>query len=114
MRSARGEGLRLRVSEEASCDEVVVFDTSEREGDVYCSSDEESELRNNIDWGWYKKEKGTQDGGGGSGSALSGGRGTGGRKKCRMSGVSGGLGCRGVRGRKWVGIGKEAGSRACL
>ena len=93
------------MSEEAPRDEVAVFDTSERKGDVDRSSDEESELRDIMGPGWYKREKGTQDGGEGNRGA----------KNCRMSGVSGGLGWRGGgRGRKWVGLGKEAGSRACL
>ena len=55
------------MSEEASCDEVVVFDTSEREGDVDCSRHEALELRDFIGWGWCKREEGTQYGGGGFG-----------------------------------------------
>ena len=51
VRSACGEGLRLRVSEEAPRDEVVVSDTLERKGDVDRSSDEESELRDIIGLG---------------------------------------------------------------
>ena len=45
------------MSEEASCDKVVVSDTSEHKGDVDRSSNEESELRDIIGWGWYKGEK---------------------------------------------------------
>ena len=52
------------MSEEASRDEVVVSDTSEREGDVDCSSKEESELRDIIGWGGYKREKGLRTEGG--------------------------------------------------
>ena len=62
VRSARGEGLCLGVSQEVSCDEVVVSDMSEREGDADCSSNEESELRDFIGWGWYKREKGLRSG----------------------------------------------------
>ena len=69
------------MSEEAPGDEVVVSDTLERKGDVDRSSNEESELRDPIGWGWYKREKGLRTGGGGSGSGWSGGRGTGGAKK---------------------------------
>ena len=64
MRSARAEGVRLRSSEEASGDEVVLSDTSEREVDVDRSSDEESELCDIIGWRWYKMEEGIRTGGG--------------------------------------------------
>ena len=95
MRSACGEGLRLRVSEEAPGDEVVVSDTLEREGDVDRSSNEESELRDIIGWGWYKREKGLRTGGGALDQDGEGGGEQGGRKKCWMSGEGGGLGCGG-------------------
>ena len=62
MRSAHGEGLRFRAS-----DEVVVSDTSERQGDVDGSSNEGSELRGIMGLGWYKWEKATLDEGGRSG-----------------------------------------------
>ena len=83
------------MSEEAPGDEVVVSDTLEREGDVDRSSNEESELLDIFGMGWYKREKGLRTGGGGSGSGWSGGRGTGGGKKCWTSGEGGGLGCGG-------------------
>ena len=54
VRSAHGVGLRLRVSAGASRDLVVVFDMSEREGDIDRSSNEESELRDIMGWGLYK------------------------------------------------------------
>ena len=112
--SARGGGLRLRVLEEAYCDEVVVFDTSERERDVDCSSDEESELRDIIGLGWYKREKGTQDGGGVRDQGGQEGAEQGGRKSVGCQAWVAGWVVGGGRGRKWVGLRKEAGSRACL
>ena len=69
------------MSEEALRDKVVVSDASEREGDVDRSSDAESELRDIMGWGWYKREKGTQDGGGGFGIRMVRGEGNRGAKK---------------------------------
>ena len=114
MRLACGEGLRLRVSEEAPGDEVAVSDTLEREGDVDRSSNEESELRDIIGWGWYKREKGLRTGGGLGIRMVRGEGNRGGEKNvgCQARVVGWVVG--GERGRKRVGLGKEARSRACL
>ena len=102
------------MSEEAPGDEVVVSDTLEREGDIDRSSNEESELRDMIGWGWYKREKRLRTGGGLAIRMVREEGNRGGKKNVGCQARVAGWVVWGERGRKWVGLGKEAGSRACL
>ena len=71
---------------------MVVSDTSEREGDVDRSSDEESEHCDIIGWGLYKRDKDLRTGGG-LGIKMVRGEENRGAKKMSVSGAGGGLGC---------------------